>query len=459
VLDFGVLPPEINSGRMYSGPGSGPMLAAAEAWDGLAAELGFASAGYGSAISELTSGPWVGPTSLAMTAAVTPYVDWLATTAAQAEQSADQARAAVAAYEAAFMMTVPPPVIAANRALLMALVATNFFGQNTPAIMATEALYAEMWAQDAAAMYGYAVASAAAMQVTPFSAPPQTTNQDAASSQADAVAQAAAAPAGQAATVAQTAVAAAPSSSAQTTASATAASTAVTTASTTTAATTTTATTTTGTGVFAWLQELFYNTYSNYPSGGLGLGLTNANLTTVLKQTLQAYFGTGIGNFGWSIGQQLTYGQGTTAGSGGAWYATPEFSNLAGGYGAGPLSAGVGQGRGVGGLSVPPSWHGGIHQMAATTTDTNVDLDIEENFDENELEQLALEDPELANAINATPLAAAVQPGSLPAALAPQSNGLLTGVPMGANSAGGGGGFVVRYGFRHAVMPRPPSAG
>ena len=65
-------------------------------------------------------------------------------------------------------MTVPPPVIAANRALLAALVATNFFGQNTPAIMMTEALYAEMWAQDAAAMYGYAGASVAAAQVTPF---------------------------------------------------------------------------------------------------------------------------------------------------------------------------------------------------------------------------------------------------------------------------------------------------
>ena len=34
-MDFAILPPEINSGRMYAGPGSGPMLAAAAAWDGL----------------------------------------------------------------------------------------------------------------------------------------------------------------------------------------------------------------------------------------------------------------------------------------------------------------------------------------------------------------------------------------------------------------------------------------
>src|SRR5271166_5407788 len=183
---------------MYSGPGPGPMLAAAEAWDGLAAELGVASTGYGSTITELTGNPWIGPSSVAMTAAAMPYVDWLSTTAAQAEETANQARAAVAAYEAAFAMTVPPPAIAANRALLMALIATNFLGQNTPAIMMTEALYAEMWAQDAAAMYGYAGASQVAMQVTPFVEPPQTTSDDGTSSPSNAVANAAATPASQA---------------------------------------------------------------------------------------------------------------------------------------------------------------------------------------------------------------------------------------------------------------------
>jgi len=35
VMDFGALPPDINSARMYAGPGSGPPLTAAAAWDGL----------------------------------------------------------------------------------------------------------------------------------------------------------------------------------------------------------------------------------------------------------------------------------------------------------------------------------------------------------------------------------------------------------------------------------------
>jgi PPE-repeat protein len=97
-------------------------------------------------------------------------------TATQAEQTAIQAKAAAAAYEVTFAAMVPPPVIAANRALLQALVATNLFGQNSPAIAATETLYAEMWAQDATAMYGYTGTSASATTLTPFVPAPQTTN-------------------------------------------------------------------------------------------------------------------------------------------------------------------------------------------------------------------------------------------------------------------------------------------
>jgi len=190
MVDFGALPPEINSARMYTGPGAGSLLAAAAAWDGLAAQLETCGAGYSAATLELQGDSWSGQASTAMAAAAAPYIAWLTTTAGQSAQAAGQARAAAAAYESAFAATVPPAVVMANRALLATLVATNFFGQNTPAIAATEALYTEMWAQDAAAMYGYAASAAAAATLTPFSRPPQTTNPAGQASQGVAVGQA-----------------------------------------------------------------------------------------------------------------------------------------------------------------------------------------------------------------------------------------------------------------------------
>jgi PPE-repeat protein len=197
VIDFGALPPEVNSARMYAGPGSAPVLAAAAAWDGLAEDLYSTAGSYGAVISGLTSDAWLGPSSVSMAGAAATYVAWLRSTAGQAEQTANQARAAASAYHAAFAMTVPPPVIAANRSLLATLVATNFLGQNTPAIAATEAHYAEMWAQDAAAMYGYAGSSASATRLTPFTPPaPTTTNAAGLAAQSAAVAQVAGSAAG-----------------------------------------------------------------------------------------------------------------------------------------------------------------------------------------------------------------------------------------------------------------------
>ena len=190
-MDFALLPPEINSARMYAGPGPGPMLAAAAAWDGLAVELHSAAGSYQSVIAGLTVGPWLGPSAVSMAAAAAPYVAWMSATAAQAEQTATQAKTAAAVYETAFAETVPPPVIAANRSLLAALVATNIFGQNTPAIATTEAQYAEMWAQDAAAMYGYAGSAALATTLTPFTPPGQNTNSGGPARQAAAVGHAA----------------------------------------------------------------------------------------------------------------------------------------------------------------------------------------------------------------------------------------------------------------------------
>lgn len=170
-MDFGSLPPEVNSGRMYAGSRSQSMLEAAGAWERLAEELYGTVTSYRSIVAALGADGWQGDPADAMADATAPYLRWLTRTAAQAEQIAGQARAAASAFDDAFTATVPPSVIDANRARLAALSATNATGYDTPAIAAVEADYGEMWAQDAAAMYRYAAASAAAATLPALSPP------------------------------------------------------------------------------------------------------------------------------------------------------------------------------------------------------------------------------------------------------------------------------------------------
>jgi PPE-repeat protein len=409
VLDFGAIPPEINSGLMYTGPGSGPLMAAAAAWDGVAAELGTATSGYSSVIAELTSAPWIGPSSSAMLSAVTPYVSWLSALGGQAEETSSQATAAAAAYETAFALTVPPPVIAANRVLLASLIATNFLGQNTPAIALTEAQYMEMWAQDAGTMYTYAASSAVASVLSPFDAPPNTTTPDADSDQAMAVARATEQPA---------------ANSAQTVAHATSQLVSVQAAPAVTPQAATPAP-----GPLTWL----WNTIEDFLTYGLPTptnnwtgGLTLQNFYAPVFKNLSGlpYFGVGQGAFGYQIQQQLTFGLGATAGGSGAWYPTPQFAGLfLGASHGGGAAAHLATATKIGGLSVPSNW--GITP-----------------------EEAAIEEPALkATTVNYL------------AAEAPASNGILQGMPMTGGARRGASGFTHKYGFKQSVLTRPPSAG
>ncbi|KAA1249998.1 PPE domain-containing protein [Mycobacterium simiae] len=418
MFDFVSLPPEINSARMYSGPGSGPMMAAASAWDGLAAELSAAATGYNVVIADLTGSSWVGPASRSMVSAVTPYVGWLSACAGHAEEAASQARAAAAAYETAFMVTVPPPVIAANRVLLMMLIASNFFGQNTPAIAATEADYLEMWAQDAAAMYGYAASSALATELGRFSAPPNTTSPDAVSGQSAALANTAtpAADSAQntAATIPQLLSAAALPQAPQYLAAPAGASPSD--------VVIVVDTVIGDVPVLGWLPTPSNNWAGLYPG-----------MYTALRQTLQAYFGVGIANFGWSIGQQLFPGLGTTAGSGGAWYPTPQFAALGaegwhyhGGAGLSASSASMASSTKIGELSVPAGWGSapaGAEQFVTKVMSANVIT--------------SPGDPNAANVVNTA----------------------LRGFPLDSHTAQRAGNKGIRYGLLYRVLARPPSAG
>jgi PPE-repeat protein len=149
-------------------------MTAAVAWQQVAGELESSAVAYNSALQQLLE-VWQGPSATAVVTAGMPYVWWLQEMARRAAQLGNQAQAAAAAFQVAHATVVPPPVIAANRTQWAALVATNLFGHNSPAIAANEARYAEMWAQDVAAMSQYATSSRAATSgIMPFTAAPVT---------------------------------------------------------------------------------------------------------------------------------------------------------------------------------------------------------------------------------------------------------------------------------------------
>jgi len=334
-VDFAALPPEVNSGRIYVGPGSGPMLAAAAAWDQLAASLHSSASAYQGEIASLTGGPWVGPASESMAAAAAPYVAWMRTTAGLAEQAANQAKVAAAAYETAFAATVPPPVIAANRTLLATLVATNLLGQNTPAIATTETQYGEMWAQDAAAMYGYAGSAASATTLTPFTPPEQNSNSGA--DQPAAVSQATGSAAGNTQNVVsstQQAFSSVPNTLNSFAAPAAAA-----------------ADPPSGLDLLSDLIAVFLDA----PASVAGLGIDSpGTLISLPFDVVGALTGFHTDDIvsGWA-GIQSWPGYAAIPPT-----PFPVITNLAGGsVGGGPaLTAGLGQANTVGGLSVPPGW-------------------------------------------------------------------------------------------------------
>ncbi len=413
MVDFGALPPEINSARMYAGPGSSSLQAAASAWNALSAELQQAAQGYETVVTQLSSDEWTGAASTQMASAAQPYVSWMQETAAQAEQAATQARAAAAAYEQAFAATVPPPLIAANRAETAAATQANVFGQYTPLIAQLEAQYSQMWAQDATAMYGYAGQSASAAKVTPFAAPAASTTPSGTAAQTAAVGQATATSAAtNSQTILQQLLALLPSN----------------------------------------IQSLFtpagfqsaLGSPSSIESSLYGFLFGSSVLPTSLQAFVNAYspyagflynteglpyFSVGMGNFGVQMAKTLGLLGGAPAAAA-APAATGGLGGLGGMLGGGAggaaavpsgVAANLGGAGAVGKLAVPPSWIGGA------------------------------------------PLAAPHAPlpiSSVSAAPESGSGNLLGGMPLAGAGAGHmGGGAGPRYGFKPTVMARPPFAG
>ncbi|MGO9693838.1 MAG: PPE family protein [Mycobacterium sp.] len=409
-IDLGALPPEITSAQIYAGPGSGSMMAAASAWNGLAAEMNSAALGYDNVVTTLSSEEWLGPASASMAAAVQPYVEWMTTTAAQAEEAATQAQAAAAAYENVLASVTPPPMIAVNRAELAQATATNVLGQNNGIIAQLEAQYGEFWAQNAAAMYSYAGTSASAAKVTPYTSAPTIANPAATATQAAATAAAQATPAASIQQSLQSLL-----SQIQNTLNLL----------------------TTPGGVNKLVTQLatsqpiltqlwFLLTGQTVLPSNLGTAFNGyAPYASFFYNTEGLpYFSVGMGNFGVQISKSAGWlGGAAPAAAAAVPKGLPGLGGLlGGGAGAAAHATGaLGSAGSIGKLSVPVAWSGAAPAAVSHA-------------------------PQLVSTVSAAPEAAGT-PGNL-----------LGGMPL-AGIGSGTSGAGPRYGFRPTVMARPPLGG
>jgi PPE-repeat protein len=403
VSDLGLLPPEVTSAQIYAGPGSGSLMAAASAWNGVAAEMTSAAMGLDQVITQLSGDEWLGPASAAMAAAVQPYLEWMATSAAQAEEAATQAQSAAAAYETVLASVTPPPAIMVNRTELAQAMATNVLGQNNGVIAQLEAQYQEFWAQNNMALYNYANQSAAATNLTAFKKAPTVANPAAAGTQ----------------TAANTGTSAA---SVQSTLQSYL------------------------TEIQTALGQLSTPKGTSQLVGQIGAqnplltqvwflltgnSVLPSNLGTIVNAYTPfasffynteglPYFSVGMGNFGTQISKTLGWIGGAAAPAAAAVpKGLPGLGGLLGG-GAG-AAAHLGSATSIGRLSVPATW---------------------------------------AGAVQAAPHASAIPVSSVSAA--PEAGGpgnLLGGMPLAGVGSGTAGGAGPRYGFRPTVMARPPLGG
>ncbi|WP_269089158.1 PPE family protein [Mycobacterium avium] len=166
------MPPEVNTGRLIAGAMAEPYVQAQAAWQALAADFTAAMSMLTAEIATVST-LWQGMAAQQAQAAFAPYLAWMDSIVAMAQQRAAAAGAQAGAYSTAVVTTPTLAELAENHITHFILEMTNFLGVNTIPIAVNEFQYfVELWNRAAGAMDEYASATAVNTAFPPFPVAP-----------------------------------------------------------------------------------------------------------------------------------------------------------------------------------------------------------------------------------------------------------------------------------------------